>query len=196
MPLSTSNSPPANKLLASLPAPQYQRLTPYLEEVSLPVGQVLYEPGEVIQYVYFPNQAMVSLVSILEDGSTAEVGMVGNDGIVGYPVFLEGNLTTHRAIVQIEDTAMRMNAETLKTEFNRGETLQKLLLRYTQALLTQVSQTAACNRHHPLEERLARWLLTAHDYSLSDELPLTQEFISNMLGTRRASVTVAAGMLQ
>ena len=196
MPPSTSNSTPANKLLASLPEPQYQRLTPYLEEVSLPVGQVLYEPGEVIQYVYFPNQAMVSLVSILEDGSTAEVGMVGNDGIVGYPVFLEGNLTTHRAIVQIEDTAMRMNAETLKTEFNRGETLQKLLLRYTQALLTQVSQTAACNRHHPLEERLARWLLTAHDYSLSDELPLTQEFISNMLGTRRASVTVAAGMLQ
>ncbi|HBB35542.1 MAG TPA: Crp/Fnr family transcriptional regulator [Cyanobacteria bacterium UBA8803] len=187
---------PVNQLLASLPQEEYQRLVPYLEPVSLSLGQVLYEVGETIEYVYFLDGALVSLVSLLEDGSTTEVGIVGNDGVVGIPVFLGGHFTTNRAIVQMAGTAKRMDADSVKTEFNRGETMQRLLLLYTQALLTQVSQTAICNRHHPLEERLARWLLTAQDYAFSNSLQLTQEFISNMLGTRRSGVTVAASRLQ
>ena len=191
-----SDSEPVNQLLTALPKQEYQNLVPHLKEVQLSLGQVLYEPGEVIKYVYFPNRGMVSIVSLLESGSTTEVGMVGKDGIVGYSVFLGGGFTTHRAIVQIEDTAMKIDAEVLKTEFNRGGVLQKLLLLYTQALLTQISQTAACNSQHPLNERLARWLLTAHDCVCSNYLSLTQEFIANMLGTRRSGVTVAAGKLQ
>lgn len=187
---------PANQLLAFLPQDEYERLVPHLEKVSLSLGRVIYEPGEMIEYVYFPNQAAVSLVSLLENGSTTEVGMVGKEGIVGYPVFLGGNSTTHRAIVQVAGTGMKIDAKVLKAEFSRGEMLQRLLLLYTQALLTQISQTAVCNRHHSVEERLVRWLLTAQDCVLSKELSLTQEFIANMLGTRRPGVTVAAGRLQ
>jgi CRP-like cAMP-binding protein len=187
---------PTNQLLSSLPEQEYDRLVPHLEEVWLSIGQVLYELDEAIEFVYFPNQSMVSLVSMMENGATTEVGMVGNDGMVGVPVILGGGTTTNRAIVQIEGSAMRMDAATLKAEFQRGGTLQKVLLLYVQALLTQVSQTATCNRHHPLEGRLARWLLSAQDCALTDELLLTQEYIANMLGTRRASVTVAAGVLQ
>lgn len=192
----SSYAAPANQLLAFLPQDEYQHLVPHLERVSLSLGQVLYEPGEMIEYVYFPKQAAVSLVSLLENGSTTEVGMVGKEGIVGYPVFLGGSSTTHRAIVQIAGTAVKINAKVLKTEFSRGGVLQKLLLLYIQALLTQISQTAVCNRHHSLEERLVRWLLTAQDCVPSKELCLTQEFIANMLGTRRPGVTVAAGRLQ
>lgn len=164
MPVSQAPRISGNKLLAALPAEEYQRLAPHLEFVSLPLGQVIYEPGEPIRDVYFPHQALISLVSIMEDGSTTEIGLVGSDGMVGTPVFLGGNTTTNRAIVQIENGATRMNAERLKTEFNRGGALQRLLLLYVQALLTQASQVAACNRHHRQEERLARWLLTVQDY--------------------------------
>jgi len=187
---------PINQLLSSLPPEEYQTLEPYLEEVHLLLGQVLYEPREEIRCVYFPNEAMVSLVSIVENGATIEVGMVGNDGMVGVPVFLEGGYTTNCAVVQIAGSAMRMDAAVLKNFFHQSGQLQRILLLYTQALLTQVSQTATCNRLHSLESRLARWLLSAQDCALTSELLLTQEYIANMLGTRRASVTVAAGVLQ
>ena len=184
-----------NRLLAALPAEDYQRLVPHLELVSLSLEKVIYEPGEPITHVYFPHQAIVSLVSTMEDGSTVEVGVVGNDGMVGIPVFLGGNTTTNRAFVQLAGSGMRMEAIRLKAEFNRAGSLQSLLLRYTQALLTEVSQLAACNRAHRVEERLARWLLTVSDRVQSDQFPLTQEFISQMLGVRRSGVTVAAGIL-
>lgn len=186
---------PQNRLLAALPASEYERLAPHLQLVSLPIRQVLYEPNEPIKYVYFPIGSMVSLVSIMKDGSTIEVGLVGNEGMVGVPVILGGNITTTKAFVQVSDNALQMDADLLKSEFNRGGQLQLLLLRYTQALLTQVSQSAACNRFHTIEERLARWMLLVADAVESDEFMLTQEFISQMLGTRRSGVTVAAGTL-
>ena len=186
---------PINQLLAALPAEEYQRLIPHLEPILLPLGTVLYEPGEPINHVYFPNKSVVSLVTALEDGAMVEVGMVGREGMVGIPVFMGGNTTITRAIVQIADGAMKMKAEVLKAEFNRGGMLQTLLLRYMQALFTQVSQSAACNRRHTLEARLARWLLLVQDCVQSDKLELTQDFISQMLGTRRSGVTVAAGTL-
>ena len=189
------HQPIKNRLLAALPASEYERLVPHLELVSLPVNKVLYELGEPIEYVYFPHHAIVSLVCVLEDGSTVESGLVGNDGMVGLPVILGGNKTSNRAFVQVAGNGMRMKAEQLYSEFKQGGALQSLLLRYTQALLTQVSQGAACNRLHTLEERLARWLLTVQDRVESDEFPLTQEFIAQMLGTRRSGVTVAAGSL-
>jgi CRP-like cAMP-binding protein len=185
-----------NQLLLALPESEFQRLAPHLEEVSLSLGQVLYEAGENIKHVYFPNRAMVSLIAVLEDGSTTEVGMVGSNGVVGYPAFLGGDLTTTRTIVQVAGTAMKIDAKLLKREFYRGGVLQRQLLLYTQALLTQISQTAACNRHHSLEARLASWLLTAQDHTASDTIQITQEFIAELLGTRRSGVTVAAGLLQ
>ena len=191
-----SQSKPINQLLAALPEIEYQRLAPYLEKVSLIRSLVLQEPYEKIEYVYFPNRAMISLVSIMEDGSTTEIGLVGNEGMVGLPVVLGGEFTHSRAIVQIEDGAMRLPAEILRREFLKGEVLQKRLLLYTQALFTQVSQSAACNRQHTIEQRLARWLLSVQDCVLSQELLLTQEFIAHMLGTRRSGVTVAANILQ
>jgi len=184
-----------NQLLAALPEADYQRLIPHLKPVWLSSGQDLHQPGEIIKHVYFPNQAMVSFVSILEDGSTTEVGLVGKEGMVGIPVILGGNCTINNAIVQIEGDAMKMKVDLLKSEFNRGGELQRLLLLYTQALLTQVTQSAVCNCHHTLEQRLARWLLSVQDSIQTNELPLTQEFISQMLGTRRPGVTVAAGNL-
>lgn len=189
------HKPIENRLLAALPAEEYQCLVPDLKFVSLSIEQVLYEAGEPIKYVYFPHQAIVSLVSTMEDGSTVEVGLVGNEGMVGVPVFLGGNTTTNRAFVQVADGCTRIEAGRLKAEFNRGGALQSLLLHYTQALLTQASQTAACNRLHTVEERLARWLLTVSDRIQSDQFLLTQEFIAQMLGTRRSGVTVAAGTL-
>lgn len=185
-----------NQLLAALPLEQYQRLIPHLENVDLVSGEVLCEPGETMTEVYFPTLAMISLVSIMENGSTTEISLVGKEGMVGLPVFLGGESTTSRAIVQIKGTAIKLNANVFKKEFNRGEELHRLLLLYTQALFTQASQNAACNRQHNIEERLARWLLTAQDCVMKNELHLTQEFISHMLGTRRSGVTVAAGTLQ
>lgn len=197
--MSVSNKPHLpieNRLLAALPASEYQRLIPHVEFVSLSLKQIIYEPGEPITHIYFPHQAIVSLVSTMSDGSTVEVGLVGSAGMVGIPVFLGGNTTTTDAFVQVPGSGMRMEAKWLLAEFNRGGPLQSLLLRYTQALHTQVSQTAACNRLHTVEERLARWLLQVSDSVQSDQFQLTQEFISQMLGTRRSGVTVAASTLQ
>lgn len=185
-----------NRLLTALPAEDYQRLAPYLESVTLSFQQVLYEPGEPIEYVYFPDQSIVSLVTVMEDGTTMEVSLVGQEGMVGIPAILGGRTTTTQAIVQMADSALRMNARSLQAEFNRGGALHNLLLRYTQFLLAQVSQTAICNRLHPLEERFARWLLLVQDSIQSDALPLTQELVAQMLGVRRSGVTVAAGALR
>jgi CRP-like cAMP-binding protein len=190
-----SSLPRKNRLLAALPDQDYQRLIPHLELVSLPRHQVLYDVGEAIAHVYFLNQGMVSLVSIMTDGAIVEVGLTGREGMVGMPVCWGGNATNNQGMVQIPGTAMRMKAKQLVTEFNRGGSLQSLLLRYTQALFSHTSQTAACNRLHTLEERFARWLLIVQDRMQSDDLMLTQEFISHMLGTRRSGVTVAASTL-
>ncbi len=197
--MSMSNAPLKsieNRLLAALPVEEYQRLIPHMERVSLPFQKVLCEPTEPIRHVYFPHQGIVSLVATMLNGSTVEVGLVGNEGMVGIPVFLGGNTTTTRSFVQVAGSGTRMESLRLLAEFNRGGALQKLLLRYMQALHTQVSQTAACNRIHPVEARLARWLLMVSDRMESDQFELTQEFIAQMLGTRRAGVTVAAGTLQ
>lgn len=185
-----------NHLLTSLPPEVFERLSPYFRRVELPLEQVLYEPHETMHTVYFPIRAMVSLVQTMQDGSSIEAGVVGSSGMVGYPVYLGGESSPSRVNVQIPGAAIALDAAILKAEFDRQEALQNLLLRYTQAFLTQVSQTAACNRFHPAEERLARWLLQSQDASESSCLELTQGFLSSMLGTRRASVTLAAGRLQ
>ncbi|MDJ0592461.1 MAG: Crp/Fnr family transcriptional regulator [Pleurocapsa sp. MO_226.B13] len=187
---------PINQILKALPNSQYQRIASHLKQVNLSSGEILLEPGEEVREIYFPQTAMISLVSIMMDGSTTEIGLIGNEGMVGLPAILGGKSTTSRSIVQIAGVALKVPAEIILREFHRGEKLQQLVLLYTQALLTQVSQSAACNRQHKIEERLARWLLSVQDCVLQDELPLTQEFIANMLGTRRSGVTVAAGILQ
>ena len=194
--MSEASPKAVNRLLAALPEAEYQRLIPHLEHVSLSLKQVLYEVGEPIEYVYFPHQSIVSALSTMEDGSMVEVGLVGNDGIVGIPAALGDNITATTAMVQVPDSAMRMKASLLKSEFQRGGSLQSLLLRYMQAQHAFVSQNAACNRLHYLEGRLARWLLLVCDRVESNELPLTHEFMSQMLGVRRAGVTEAANMLQ
>ncbi|MBN3872755.1 Crp/Fnr family transcriptional regulator [Nostoc sp. JL33] len=186
---------PANNLLAALPASDYERLLPHLKLVSLSNRQVLYEAGEAIAQVYFPNKAVVSIITTMEDGSTVEAGLVSNEGMVGIPVILGDNIATTTALVQIPDGAMQMDADILRSEFNRGTALQSLLLRYVQGMYTQMAQGSACNRLHKLEGRLARWLLTVSDRLESEEFPLTQEFISQMLGVRRAGVTEAANIL-
>jgi len=187
---------PKNRLLAALPAEVYQRLLPHLQVVDLPLEQVIHGYNEPTEYIYFPQQGIVSLVSIMANGATVEVGLVGKEGMVGMQALLGGNTMPNQAFAQIPGQATRIRTEHLQVEFDRGGALQKLLLRYVQALYTQVSQTAACNRLHMVEARLARWLLLVR-YSLeSDEIPLTQEYISQMLGTRRAGVTEAASDLQ
>jgi CRP-like cAMP-binding protein len=187
---------PINQLLAALPETEYQRLVDHLQPVNLISGEILLEANEPVQKIYFPQQAMISLVSIMMDGSTTEIGLIGNEGMIGLSAVLGGNFTTSRTIVQVSGSALQISADIVRREFQRGKKLQQLLLLYTQALLTQVSQSAACNRQHNIEERLARWLLSVQDCVLQNELPLTQEFIANMLGTRRSGVTVAAGILQ
>jgi CRP-like cAMP-binding protein len=164
--------------------------------VDFDSGRILYEPGETVRTVYFPQRSMVSLVQIMEDGSTIEAGVVDRGGLVGYPAYLGGSSGASRAVVQLPGSAIALDAEILRTEFNRSETLRNLLLRYCQILLTQVSQNAACNRFHSTEARLARWLLQSQDARQAPDLKLTQDFLSSMLGTRRASVTAAAGKLQ
>jgi CRP-like cAMP-binding protein len=185
-----------NQLLAALPIEEYQNLAPHLEPVELPLRQVLHEPGEPIEYIYFPTEAMISLVSIMKDGSTVEVALIGKEGMVGIPVILGGNSTTSQAVVQVAGRGLRMQANILKAQFQLGGELHNLLLRYVQALFTQVSQGAVCNRLHNLEERLARWLLSVQDCLQVEEFPMTQEHIAQMLGSRRSGVTVAAGLLQ
>ncbi|MBW4537508.1 MAG: Crp/Fnr family transcriptional regulator [Myxacorys chilensis ATA2-1-KO14] len=187
---------PKNQLLAALPDEDYQRILPHLEVVDLPLQKVLYHPGDSIEYVYFPRESIISLVTILEDGASVEVGIIGNEGVLGVEVFLGDPTAHHEMVVQSADSGIRMAAAPFKVEFERGGPLQRLLLRYTQTLFFQVSQGGACFRRHTIEERLARWLLMVSDRIGSNELPLTQEFIAQMLGTRRAGVTIAAGTLQ
>nr|WP_230966983.1 Crp/Fnr family transcriptional regulator [Nostoc sp. NZL] len=178
-----------------MPTSDYERLVPHLKLVSLPTRQVIYEPGEPITQVYFPQNAVISIVTSMEDGSTVEVGIVSNEGMVGIPVILGGNTTTTKAFVQISGAGMQMDADVLRNEFKRGGALQKLLLRYVRAIYTELTQGCACNCLHTLEERLARWLLTVSDRLESEEFLLTQEFIAQMLGVRRSGVTVAASTL-
>lgn len=187
--------PVGNRLLAALPREDYGRLLPQLQPIDVALGEVIYESGGQLDYIYFPTTCVVSLLYTMEKGLTAEMGLAGSDGVVGVALFLGGETTPNRAVAQIGGGAFRMKAKVLRDEFKRGGSLQLLLLRYTQALITQISQTAVCNRLHSVEQRLARWLLLCHDRVNSDELQMTQEFISNMLGGRRESVTVAAGHL-
>lgn len=195
MPLSQSDGVAANWLLKALPPEDYQRLLPHLEWVSLPIHQVLYEANNAIPYVYFPTSAMISLVLTLMDGSTIEVGIIGHKGMAGISAILSGTTVTHRALVQVPGDALRLQATVLQAEFDKGGSLQKILLRYVQALFVQTSQSVACNRFHTTEKRLARWLLLVADAVSKDEFLLTQEFIGQMVGVRRAGVTVAAGSL-
>ncbi|MEH1981591.1 MAG: Crp/Fnr family transcriptional regulator [Nostoc sp.] len=187
--------PRANKLLAALPANDYERLVPHLKLVPLALHQVIYEAAEPITHIYFPEQGMVSIVNTMEDGSTVEVGIVGNEGMVGIPVILGDSITITTGFVQVSGTGLQIDADVLRAEFNRGGAIQTLLLRYVQAVYAEMAQGAACNRLHTLEERLARWLLTVSERLESEDFPLTQEFISQMLGVRRSGVTVAASTL-
>jgi CRP-like cAMP-binding protein len=185
-----------NRLLISLPVDERKRLLPNLERVTFALGDVICEPRVPLNYAYFPTTSVVSFLYTMVDGATAEMGLVGNDGMVGVALILGGKTTPNRAVVQIAGDAVRMRANLLTQEFARGGPFQFSLLCYTQTFITQISQTAVCNRLHSITERLSRWLLLCHDRAGSDELPLTQEFIANMLGARRESVTVAAGHLQ
>lgn len=197
--MSTPVAPPpatANRILKALSRVEYERLAVDLEPVSLSSGEVLCHPDQPIAHVYFPNRGTVSLVSTFEDGGSVEIGMVGNEGMFGVSVFLGSISTPLEAVVQLPGNGLRMRTNVLKQEFQKGGQLQDLLLRYTQAFITQIAQTAACNRAHPIDGRLARWLLMCHDRSQSDDLVLTHDFIATMLGTRRAGVTEAAGQLQ
>ncbi|MGJ7490082.1 Crp/Fnr family transcriptional regulator [Variovorax sp. ZT4R33] len=186
----------ANRLLAALPETELQRWLPRLEPVDLPLGHVLYESGATLSHVYFPTTAIVSLLYVLENGASAEIAVVGKEGIVGISLFMGGESTPNRAVVQSAGQGFRLSADALKTEFNRAGPVLHLLLRYTQALITQMSQTAVCNRHHSLDQQLCRWLLLSLDRLAGDELVMTQELISNMLGVRREGVTEAAQQLQ
>ena len=191
-------APPStsNRILNALTRTEYERLTPHLEAVKLWAGDVLCQPDQPITHVYFPSRGTVSLVSTFEDGGSVEVGMVGNEGMFGVCIFLGSISTPLLAQVQMAGEGLRMRADVLRREFSKGGQLQDMLLRYTQAFITQISLTAACNRAHNIDERLAKWLLMCQDRAQSKELELTHEFISEMLGARRAGVTTAAGLLQ
>jgi CRP-like cAMP-binding protein len=191
-----THDPAQNHLLAALSAPELERLAPHLELVELPLGKVLYEPGTLMQHIYFPTDSIVSLLYVLEDGASAEIAVVGNEGIIGVALFMGGETTPSRAVVQSAGHGYRLPGLLLKQEFNRSGEMQHLLLRYTQALLTQMAQTAVCNRHHSVDQQLCRWLLLSLDRLPSPELRMTQELIANMLGVRREGVTEAAGKLQ
>jgi CRP-like cAMP-binding protein len=188
--------PTKNRLLAKLPPEEYERILPHLGHVSFSLGQVVYESGGQMDHIYFPTTAIVSLLYTMENGSSAEMGMAGNEGLVGVALFMGGNTMPNRAVVLSAGAAVRMRAQVLRDEFGRGGAFQRLLLCYTQALLTQMSQTAVCNRLHEIEQQLCRWLLLSRDRLDSDELVMTQELIANMLGVRREGVTAAAGRLQ
>lgn len=188
--------PQQNHLLAALPKTEFERLEPHLKLVPLPLGEVLYEPGSRLRHVYFPVNSIVSLLYMMVDGASAEIAVVGNEGIIGISLFMGGETTPSRAVVQSAGHAYRLPGQLLKEEFTRGGAMQHLLLRYTQALITQMAQTAVCNRHHSLDQQLCRWLLLSLDRLSSNELVMTQELIANMLGVRREGVTEAAGKLQ
>jgi len=190
------HSPNQNHLLAALPAADFERLVAHLELVPLPLGEILYEPGARMRHVYFPTTSIVSLHYVMESGASAETAGVGNEGIVGVSLFMGGDSTPSSAVVQTAGHAYRLESRLLKDEFGRGGPLQSLLLRYTQALITQMTQTAACNRHHSIEQQLCRWLLLTLDRVSSRELTMTQELVASMLGVRRGGITEAAGNLQ
>jgi len=185
-----------NHILSALPPEDYERLAAHLEPVKLPHGQILYESGGSMEYAYFPINMMISLLSQMSDGGSVEVGLVGFEGMLGIPLLLGVDKSPHQAMAQIPDGALRVKAEVIRREFKRGGALGDLLLRFTEAMILQISQVAACNRVHTVEERLARWLLMTRDRTASDELELTQEFLAMMLGCRRAGVTTAAITLQ
>jgi CRP-like cAMP-binding protein len=185
-----------NWLLAALPDAEWERLLPNLKPVFMPLGQSVYESGVQLDHVYFPTTCIVSLLFVMADGASAEIAVVGKEGLVGVALFMGGETTPSRAVVQSEGWAYRLKGQFLKEEFTRGGEMQHLLLRYTQALLTQMAQTAVCNRHHSIDQQLSRWLLLSIDRLESDELKMTQELIANMLGVRREGVTEAAGNLQ
>jgi CRP-like cAMP-binding protein len=189
-------APQTNQLLASLPAAEWSRWDPQLEWVSMPLGQVIYESGRPMSHAYFPTTAIVSLLYVMESGASAEIAVVGHEGLVGVSLFMGGESTPSRAVVQSAGEGWRLRAAVLKDEFNSSHPVMHLLLRYTQALITQMSQTAVCNRHHSLDQQLCRWLLLSLDRLKSQELVMTQELIANMLGVRREGVTEAALKLQ
>lgn len=189
-------NPRQNRLLAALPEAEWQRWLPHLEGVQLALGEVLYEAGRKPTYVYLPTTAIVSLLHVLEDGSSAEIAVVGNDGLVGVSLFMGGESTPSRAVVQSAGEGVRLKPSLMLQEFNRAGPVLHLLLRYTQALITQMAQTAVCNRHHSLDQQLCRWLLLSLDRLQGPEIVMTQELIANMLGVRREGVTAAARDLQ
>lgn len=195
------HSPRQNHLLNALPAAKYERLSPHLELVPMPLGDVLYESGDELRHVYFPTTCIVSLLYVMENGASAEIAVVGNEGIIGVALFMGGGTMPNRAVVQSAGYAYRLRGHLLMQEFarsggRRNGALHHLLLRYTQALITQMAQTAVCNRHHSVDQQLCRWLLLSLDRLPSNELSMTQELIANMLGVRREGVTEAAGKLQ
>ena len=191
-----TNTPLQNQLLAALPDADLQRWLPHLEPVALNLGQVLYESGAAMPYVYFPTNAIVSLLYVLEDGASAEIAVVGFEGLVGISIFMGGGTTPSRAVVQSAGSGYRLRSDVIKAEFDHAGPAMHLLLRYTQALITQMAQTAVCNRHHSLDQQLCRWLLLSLDRLQSNQLVMTQELIANMLGVRREGVTEAALKLQ
>jgi CRP-like cAMP-binding protein len=188
--------PTLNQLIAALPSAEAQRWLPQLEWVQMPLGEVLYESGSMLTHVYFPTTAIVSLLYVMENGASAEIAVVGNEGIVGISLFMGGGTTPSRAVVQSAGQGYRLDAQAMKDEFNRAGPVLHLLLRYTQALITQMAQTAVCNRHHSLDQQLCRWLLLSLDRLPGNQLVMTQELIANMLGVRREGVTEAALKLQ
>jgi CRP-like cAMP-binding protein len=194
--MASLHSPNQNHLLAALPTVEFERLAAYLELVPMPLGEILYEPGAQMRHAYFPTTAIVSLHYVMESGASAETAGVGNEGVVGVSLFMGGDTTPSSAVVQTAGHAYRLESRLLKDEFNRGGMVQGLLLRYTQALITQMTQTAACNRHHSIEQQLCRWLLLTLDRVSSRELIMTQELVASMLGVRREGITEAAGKLQ
>jgi CRP-like cAMP-binding protein len=191
-----AHAPQQNRLLAALAPPDRERIYPHLKLVPMPLAEVIYEPGETLRNVYFPTDSIVSLMYTTADGAAAEIAMVGNEGLIGIAIFMGGGATPSRAVVQSAGSAYRLTAQQLNEEFHRNGETQRLLLRYTQALITQMAQTVVCNRHHSVDQQLCRWLLLSLDRLSSNRLTMTQELISNMLGVRREGVTDAAGKLQ
>jgi len=189
-------SPKHNGLLAALPPEDYERLRPHMTPVELHLGEVVYESGSPLRHVYFPVSGIVSLLYIMENGASAEIAVIGNDGLVGVSILLGGDTTPSRAVVQVAAQAYQVRSDAVLREFHRGGPMQFLILRYVQALMTQMSQTAVCNRHHTVEQQLCRWLLLSLDRLGSNEVAMTQELISNMLGVRRSGITEAARNLQ
>jgi CRP-like cAMP-binding protein len=194
--LPSTNNPNQNHLLAALPTLEFERIASQLELVEMPIGKMLYEPNEQLQHAYFPTTCIVSLHYVMESGASAETAGVGNEGIVGVSLFMGGNTTSSSAVVQTAGYAYRLDRRQLKQEFELGGVLHNLLLRYTQALMTQMTQTAVCNRHHTVEQQLCRWLLLTIDRLPTNDLVMTQELVASMLGVRREGITEAAGNLQ